>query len=208
GLMEASTDSSPVGDNQYFEKYVQGAVRFTPYARAQVEGYLLSDHENNLDFAVCYLWPYHQKEVLASLMNECLLRALGLPEMASVQGAGVLGHWNKTYDRVSKRSVLDGPTVNEWLASVAKTEMGWTRSGEDAAYGRELEKLIAKGNRKDLFTNYPKIVKQRLSEFDLAMLSMLYCADIRPGMGRYEILDAFYKSNNCFAFKGVSKAAK
>jgi hypothetical protein len=51
------------------------------------------------------------------------------------------------------------------------------------------------------------IMKTGVSEYDLAILSLAYCPDIHPGMGRYELLAKFYSSNACFDFSKLHKAS-
>lgn len=199
-----------LSDAGYFEAYALGGVRFTPYARAQVEGYIIPDHENNINYAVCHIWPQHQKEVIASLFNECLLRALGLPEVITDHEAGgLLRPWNNTYDPVSMRSVLDGPQVNEGLYRYLLSNKDDTLIqyiGEyipDDKYVARLVRAIKTAEWKDLFSEYPAIVEQVANEYDLAILSMLYCKDILPGMNRYDVIEAFYRSNSCFEFDKI-----
>jgi len=78
-----------------FEASLVGAIRFTPMTRAQAEGYFLTDKDNNVTFSVCEIWPEHRPAVLRSLITECLLRSMGIPEMVSEGSPIALGHWNK-----------------------------------------------------------------------------------------------------------------
>lgn len=195
--------SLPLDDNERLERYMQGGIRFTPYARAQVEGYLVPDHQNELDLAVCYIWPHHQKEVVASLLGECLLRALGMPEMMDGYDRSLLGHWNKTYDDVSKRSVLDGPVVGEWLEMHSMSSLGASATPEQKKQHLMLREKILSGNREDIFEQHPPVSALSVRDIDLALLSMLYCKSIEPGMGRYDLLKVFYESNVCFQFENI-----
>jgi len=174
-----------------FELDLIGAVRFTPMARSQVDGYFIPDERNRIRMAVCRIWPDHQGDLFASLVTECIVRALGLPEVSLWDQRAALGTWNSVYDPISKRSVLDGPDVNDGL-----------RKRVDSAQTAEEKKVMTDIVRQSFVQGLLKKEDAVLSltEYDAAILKMLYCEKIEPGMGRYEILNVFYQSNDCFSF--------
>jgi hypothetical protein len=174
-----------------FEMDLRGAVRFTPMSRAQVEGYFIPAAKNEIDFAVCEIWPEHKDDQFQSLLTECLVRALGLPEVSIAATQAAVGPWNAVYDAVSKREILDGPEVNQGVEDrLFKMDTAEKRK----KYMDYLNALLVPG-----LLNQQHVLSQPTA-YDYAMLKMLYCDELSAGMGRYEILEVFYKSDKCFAF--------
>lgn len=122
---------------------LHGAIRFTPKSQYQVDGLIIPDAENHIMRAECDIWPLHPKNILKALIQECLVRSLGLVEATRFGDGSIISAWN---------------------------------------------------------TEAAPIPPVGVSEYSLAILSMLYCGDIHPGMGRYDMLDRFYRSNSCFDF--------
>ena len=156
---------------QYLEGLFQDAVRFTSLARAQVEGYFVTDNKNNIEFAACYIWPHHETKMLNALINECLVRAMGLPEQPLRQDTALIGNWNLAHDGHSKRYVLDGDKKNMRASK---------------------EKYRPFPNA--LTTNAP----QELTAYDKTILGLLYCNKLSAGQPRYDVMDQFFKSDDCF----------
>lgn len=71
------------------EPALKAAVRFSPSSPNQVEGYFLSDAHNNIEMGVCYINVNVNDSLLKSYIDECILRALGLPEISPADN-GVL----------------------------------------------------------------------------------------------------------------------
>lgn len=61
-----------------------------------VEGYFLSNENNEIQMAVCYIWEGHQPDVLRGLIRECLLRSLGFPGVTNrhSEHGSLLKGWN------------------------------------------------------------------------------------------------------------------
>lgn len=182
----AGTPSQPfdVGKHGFMprlEGLFRDAVRFTPFSRSQVEGYFVSDNKNNLSFSVCYIWPHHKDDLFNALITECLMRAMGLPEMPMSKNISAIGNWNTAHDPHSKRFVLDQGKAN--YASMFKKE-----DQSPALF------------QHDLTQHAP----QDLTEYDNAMISLLYCDALSPGQARYDAIDIFLSGDMCFKnFKPV-----
>lgn len=164
----------------YVERFMWDAVRFTPRARAQVDGYFVTDKDNNIELAVCYLWPQHEERLLQTLVAECLLRAMGLPEMTVKDKKSLLGHWNAAHDPHSKRLLLDGVLVNRYSDDPdhIETEETLNPTRENLPFGERGAK------------NLPPL---SMSVHDKTMLRILYCPHLKSGMGRYETIETLMR---------------
>jgi len=186
-----------------FDDRFTEAVRFTPYARAQVDGYFVPDKNNTIDFAVCKLWPNFQPDLLRSLVTECIARSLGLPEMSILDNDAAVGHWDRAHDSETKRQILDGLGVNS-------TQLKLKPIGADHIGQRE-ETERAQEQLKQQVSHFPDepldsdAALLQLKEYDLAMLSILYCKNLSPGMDRGQVIRSLYTSlPSCLStFKGI-----
>ena len=196
-----------------YEGKLLDAVRFTPFARVLVEGYYVMDEDNNIDFAACYIWPHHQDALFNALVTECLVRAAGLPSVAAappeipVLGKySALENWNKAHDSHSKRHVLDGEGVNDDFYSLT---MRQTESRVSEGYG-EPALLSVEENAKiqayieDDPSYFPhrrtetEKVPQALTDYDKAMLNMLYCTRLKTGASRFQVFSVLFNDSYCF----------
>jgi hypothetical protein len=182
------------------------SLRFTPSTGTQVEGLINPDKENNIEFANCHIWGGFKDNLFKPLVTECVLRALGFPDMILSNSSAVLGHWNAAYDRYAFN----------WFQWQQRQPFVWQN---DAAYTPEVENLLnisaTKGAwgllHKDKDWHWPmeiadqNIIKGQLTEYDVAMLSLLYCKNIKPGMGRHQVMSVLSKSPECF--KGLTTLA-
>lgn len=160
----------PIGLHPPFEDLLFGSIPFTPFLSAQVDGYLLTDKDNNIDLVVCKIAPEHQSHLQQALVTECLARAFGLPESSLTNEDAFLGRWNKAHEPHSFLSF---------------------QAAEAATRSEEL-KTFPHG-----LTDVNK-TQRRLTDYDLAMLSLLYCPSLKSGMGRYDVLTALYHADECF----------
>jgi hypothetical protein len=149
--------------------HLHDAARFTPTSKTQVEGYFVADKNNNVDFSACYIPSDVKDENFAPLVAECVLRALGFPDMTLANRKTLLGHWNETHVKSTKRSF-------PWMCEKQEDPL-------DSRPNPEAETRFRAG---------------RPTEYDLALLSLLYCKDIRLGMSRYEVMDLLDKTDGCF----------
>ena len=74
-----------------------GGVSFTPNIRAQVDGYLMPDVDAQLGLVVCRVVPALGVVLMKTLVTECLIRAMGLPDIAPAPTGSLLGRWNEEY---------------------------------------------------------------------------------------------------------------
>lgn len=170
----------------YVERFMWDAVRFTPRARAQVEGYFVTDKDNNIEFAVCYLWPRHGEPLLQTLIAECLLRAMGLPEMTLKDKSSLLGHWNPAHDGRSKRFLLDGADANR--PDPDDIEMKAAEAAGDTERSKALWRRLY-NNFLNGLTDEKAVPPLSMSAHDKTMLKILYCRHLKNGMGRYEAIE-------------------
>jgi len=159
-------------EEDYEEGYVS-AVRFTPEVRSQVEGFFVPNKNNKIIKATCYLKPsIVPEEWSKALLAECVARVLGMPE-ASGNNAGLLSNWNRDLDDLSQLAVLD------------KRDRF-----DDERYAEWVTKVKSK-----LVQGAPTFVSP--SEYDLKMLSTLYCPSIKPGMDKPEVVLTLLRNKEC-----------
>ncbi|WP_457811908.1 hypothetical protein [Sinorhizobium meliloti] len=163
-------------DERRFELRLAKAVRFTPEARAQVEGFLLVSEQNEIKGAVCYVSPQIvDTELLAPLVSECLVRALGLPSLSKTNDDALVGQWNALLASISKVQHLDGLDAT-------------LTSGLKRTWDNEFSKYLA--------SNPVKI--SGVTAYDKLMLSILYCNTVKPGMDKNTAIAAIANDENCF----------
>lgn len=173
-------------------------IPFTPDRRAQVDGMFFLDGNNNIDFAVCTILTIQPETMIRALITECLLRALGLPGIASIEDEQVLrsalGPWNTRHEPYALLDYLDGARANErgmslddfFSEEILKKEIWkdvnrpswWTNSGKSLARFRD---EITKSE------NLPA----EPTAYDLFMLRLLYQPSMQSGMDKetaYDVL--------------------
>jgi hypothetical protein len=82
----------------YLEPHlISTAVVYTPENLLQVDGYILSNKHNEIEKSFCFIWRGHEKEIIVSLLRECMVRSLGLTETFSIFEAesSLLSSWNQ-----------------------------------------------------------------------------------------------------------------
>lgn len=156
-----------------------GAIPFTPGLRVQVEGYLLPNQDNSIGMAVCDVVPKVGEDMLRSLISECLLRSLGLPDKSEASDNDLLGNWNSAFELSDEIGSDKGPE-----------ELKHYSIAENKGPGMVPEFPSARIDKSRLYDDF--------SEYDLKMLKMLYCDSIHPGMDKYEVLSIFAKDDSCF----------
>lgn len=87
-------------DYIYFREQVESAlstaVYFTPYSYQQVDGYILPNADNSIGMAFCYLNKDLNEDIIKRLLQECLVRSLGLTNAYGFD-KGVLSLWNDSF---------------------------------------------------------------------------------------------------------------
>lgn len=79
--------------------YMPQSVFFSPSVDNQVYGYIIPDSKNNIQMAFCYIWPGHEEKVLRGLVNECVLRSLGLTNTIGERDFSFLSLWGEETER-------------------------------------------------------------------------------------------------------------
>lgn len=172
------------------------AVRFTPRARSEVEGYYVSEADNHIQTARCYIWPDHEKALQRGLISECLLRVLGLPEQLRANTAGLLGNWNKQHDAYSMNVLIDGldsnPSYDQLFAEHARA-----MADEDTERAARLDRAMKAYNGFSYETEKSAVPKTP-SDMDIMMLSLLYCEVLDARQGRHKVLKLLSEGDGCF----------
>lgn len=179
------------------EQYIGNqAVRFTPMASSQVEGYYVPDADNHIEYARCYIWPDHKTDMQKSLIAECLLRSLGLPETVYNIDDSLLSDWNKKLGTISKNILKEGFSANPSRQDLLADE-AWAKLEEKDDVVNHISRRIE--NYDERPSEYDQVGKTPVfpSDYDLRLLSMLYCEEIGAGMGRYEAIAAL-NQGHCY----------
>lgn len=162
----------------YFEHFYKMPVPFTDGARSQVDGYILPRTNNNIGMSVCKI-SINVEELLANtLISECLVRALGLPERigktAKLYRGSLVGPWNSNHN------------AHSWLIGERLDFTAVARRHKD----------VPPKTRK----NFPEHLTdkntlfQTFTDYDAFVISLLYCPEIKSGMDRIEVKDVLQKS--------------
>ncbi len=159
-----------------FKPYLRklpGAVSFTPYATAEVDGYLLPDPDNSMGMAVCNVNTYLSEGLTRSMVTECLARAIGIPEAVKSRNDVVLGKWNLAYAKLAEN-----------FATHQKRNSTKNLSYLEPAQLEEYNKKV---------TAYDKF-----QPYDRAMISLLYCRNLKPQMDKFQAIEGLLGSDTCF----------
>ncbi|NKB22647.1 MAG: hypothetical protein GKS01_19335 [Alphaproteobacteria bacterium] len=141
-------------------------TRFTPELVDQVEGQIKTAENHNIFLAKCNVVMSLEEPVLRALVNECLLRAMGLPGESKLSDRSVLSNWNRG-------NRLDRPLISEGCRSMPnKKELS-------AKCKRVLANLVASDSDVSAYAApHP---------YDLLMLNLLYDERVKPGMSKKEV---------------------
>ena len=180
---EEKSDLNAFDKIDTLEQFFTDAIRFTPRTRAQVDGYYLTNKDNEIELAVCYVWMGHSDQVKRALIKECVLRSMGMPEQTIFYQRSSLSPWNKAYDPYSLLPVLDPERAKpdaRIMIDSARVE------GSDVLKSPHYDEIFpAKlDNKSDLPT-------EMLTDFERVMLRLLYCKDLSAGLSRYEVIRRF-----------------
>ncbi len=113
---------------------IPSIVWYTPYSSSQVDGFFISDSNNNIKMAFCYIWEGNNKNIIPLLIKECLVRSMGIPDSSSFAPKdSILSLWNaqenyrdtRIYDRLGEDAAFD----MKILATLYRKDIV---SGEDA----------------------------------------------------------------------------
>lgn len=181
------------------EPVLFNGVLFESYTDTYFDGYLLPKKDLSLDISICKIDPSLPPEFFIPLLNECLIRTLGLPGM-SVSHNSLLSRWHSPPGQNKVWSKLIFSYNDEEFRSYIFSDQSlnlrhhYSDSPKQPAqnyYGAEkiFELDPSQMNR---FRNLPA--------YDLVMLSLLYCPALKSGMTPEEARGVLEKSEACFQF--------
>lgn len=179
---------------QIFESTLFNGILFESFTSTYFDGYLLPRQNYVVDMAVCKVDPSLDDALFIALVNECMVRSLGLPSISA-----------------SERSLLSlWHTKDE---SPLGMSMYAFKSGRDIyeskIYRGDDERLEAEGKlheaerrrRGKVWIVIPKktlLAFGGLPAYDQALLRLLYCPDIKSGMSVEQVEEVLNKDSRCF----------
>jgi hypothetical protein len=146
-----------------------GAIPFTPHSAAQVDGFLLPNADNSLGLSVCRILDKLPEDMIRGLISECLVRAMGLPEMSRSNENVLTGSWNHVYEPTEKLPATSGISA----------------FSEPHDYNPLPEVKNATAPPQDI------------SDYDKRMLSLLYCPAIKAGSDKYSAIVTLLSDQSC-----------
>lgn len=180
-----------------------GGVTFAPYQRAQVDGYYYPEVNGEIGLSICKVFPAVGREMLKALLNECLVRSMGLPGVVENKKHAFLGAWNSAYDPYSKLPAFEGLDARIKLEGITVEEArkNFEQDKDALKFGTILNR--ARGRAIADPADFPRVEKDMsayaaLSDYDKFMLRLLYCEDIKPNMDRYAVMAVLVKSHRCW----------
>jgi hypothetical protein len=177
------------------ESLLMNGVLFHSYTPELFDGYLLPNSDYSIDLAVCKLNPALDERILIPMINECLVRSLGLPGMSAFSSS-VLSNWHipkelSFYDRRFHHYAYEIGNEIIKSPSLTKSEKFYNdKNMSDALEKIESNTLKVKVDS-DLLNNF-----QNFSEYERVMIALLYCPEIKSGMHRLEV-EAKLLSGQC-----------
>lgn len=150
------------------ENHFIAAVKFTPKSRTEVDGFFVPGASGEIKHAVCHINPALPDEMTVALVDECLVRGLGLPGSLKHGQSSLLGSWNRIHAPVSNLTIFDRPVSKADSWSPAPP---WEDSRLSYAYANSLEE----------------------DGVAQAYLSALYDERITPGMTPEEVREVLPK---------------
>lgn len=161
--------------------------------RSYVYGYLLPDSSLSLDFAVCKVDPSLEDVMLAALLNECLVRTLGLPSMSENEES-ILSYWHSRPEERLNFTRYSFESGGEIIESA-------TFEGDDERYDAMGKHEAADQLRKSTQWISLKLpFGKKIPKLDLVMVSLLYCPALKSGMTPEQARAVLEKSDVCFQF--------
>lgn len=108
-------DKTSITFQKNIDKKFDYMVYFTPQTDRQIEGYLLPDHQNQIDLSFCYIFYNRDNEIplsddmFRSMIRECILRSLGVPNLMT-DYEGIFSAWNDPNPKYGP----NGPEKNKY----------------------------------------------------------------------------------------------
>jgi len=198
GLEDYPLKGMSVDTNWRREEYrfYKGVVEFTPDMRSQVDGFIVLNLDGSIRYAKCRIWSQHEQDMLAALLQECLIRSLGLINNSAVTYNALLTNWNSghdpysalyRYDRENYRAHHGGliggdAPPKEATYGTPESTMGWAMEGYTPYWRKEVKKR----------TNKTETVSTGITKYDLLLLSILYNPQVTAGMKLFDINNILY----------------
>lgn len=154
-----------------------GAVEFTPYAKTELDGFLLPDPDNSIGMAVCNVTTGLSDDLTKSMVTECLARAVGIPEAVKSSDDILLGAWNKAYAKLVENAI--------------EFEKMQLTKGITFLKPEQLKEYSDMARTYDAFQPY-----------DRAMIKLLYCPALKPQMDKLQVIEGLLGSDECFSRLG------
>ncbi len=189
------TDSNyhPVTD----EESLLNGILFESYTRKYLDGYLLPDSQYNLDLTICKIDPTLEDSFLTALINECLIRSLGLPGI-SKNADSLLSSWHIIPDLTlferRKKTTAFKLADQEIVSFMTKSAL---KGYQDRGQG-ELAEQMKKGTfwitlNEGLVSSFSNI-----PSYERLMISLLYCPKVKQGMSKQEAESVLRSNDACF----------
>lgn len=166
---------------KYF--FYQGMIEFTPFSKAQVDGFLLLNDDGSIHSARCHIWRGHTAAMIENLIQECLLRSMGLTNLSKHSDAQLLKNWNVNQEQYSSTQREHGEKVIY--------HHGGKLGGEMYKVPVYRAKQYNQSSTINNLNWWSKAVEERgqqgtlaYSEYDLLLLTLLYHKNIKAGMTR------------------------
>lgn len=195
-----------------------GGVPFTAAARSQVDGVLQPDLDNSLKFSMCKISSTLGDPMERALLTECVVRALGLPELSQIAGyqcspspvgdaQGVRTRIVDHHCYVRSPKAL-GPeqksVLSDWNREQDSQSKTMLHDGRDALILRGVGQA---GNAEEIHSYYTRPLPgapgapRAMSAYDRAILTLLYCPAIKSGMDKYQAIQALHGHPECFPYE-------
>lgn len=190
------------GDSNYHpvtdEESLLNGILFKTYVQNYFDGYLLPDSHYNLDLTICKIDPTLEERFLTALINECLIRSLGLPGI-SKNAFSLLSSWHTIADQTlfeqRKKNIAYKISNQEIVSFMYKSAIKGYEDRGQYNYAEQMKKMTfwinLNENLVSSFSNIPS--------YERVMISLLYCPDIKPGMKKIEVEKMLRESDQCFA---------
>ncbi len=177
----------------YDSRFLNG-ILFQSYARSYFDGYLLPKASHDLDIAVCIINPRMDSVFYEAMLTECLVRSLGLPAMTKNKNS-ILSHWHSNPQSLFKNTA--SYKIGDRYVDPRKTKQAVLEKEENIKTAKATEQIYQ--NKTYIVLDEDRLESFRnVTEYDQAMLSILYCKDIKPGMSKKQVRDVLSKSKLCF----------
>lgn len=154
------------------QRYLHTAIHFTPKQKHHVGGFYLPEADNSIGMAFCFVVQDHPPAMLKSMIRECLVRAMGLPESVTNWHNTLLGPWNEV-DKDNR--IFAQPFSEDYPPYDPLAEFHKALEVEQPKFVRDPRKDAVK----------PPVA---YSDFEKTMLRALYHPSVRRGMSRQDLM--------------------